>query len=457
MTKTGVRTALIDRDAARAAAAIVLDYPGADAVEVLVAASDIGLTRFANSQIIQNTVRNDLKAFVRVAIGERVAVAATNQLDDEALRTAAGRALDAARAAPPDPDFPGLPRPEEVGRAEPVLRWDEDTAAAAPAERAEAVAAILAATRPANAAGIFETSAHSFSIVSSLGVDCFDAYTRCVTTCLADLDGATGWGDASSHARHEVDVDGVGRGALDKAEAGRGAVDAEPGVFEVVLEPAAVANMIEYLAYAGFGAKQVIEGDSFLSERAGQQVAAPAVTVADDVWHPASVGIGFDLEGVPKKRVPVIERGIATGPVTDLRTAARLGTQPTGHYSGSPEQGPYAFNLLVEEGDRTTEDLVAGVARGFLVTRFWYVNILDRPVTLLTGMTRDGTFRISNGEVAEPVHNFRFTQNVLDGLAAVTGVGSELHAFAPEYGSFGSTVVPALRIGEFNFSSRTSH
>jgi PmbA protein len=225
----------------------------------------------------------------------------------------------------------------------------------------------------------------------------------------------------------------------------------------VVLEPAAMATLLEYLSYMGFGAKQVIEGESFLASRSGQEVAAQAITVADDVANPASVGIAFDFEGVPKKRVAVIDRGTATGPVTDLRTARKLGTASSGHFSGSNEFGPYASNLVMEAGDADTEDLVGAVTTGLLVTRFHYVNVLDRPATLLTGMTRDGTYRIRGGEQAEPIRNLRFTQSVLDALASTEDVGRELTAFAPEFSSFGSTAAPGARLGEFNFTSTTSH
>jgi predicted Zn-dependent protease len=218
-----------------------------------------------------------------------------------------------------------------------------------------------------------------------------------------------------------------------------------------------VGTLLDYLAYTGFGAKQMLEGESFLAARRGEMVTDPSVTIADDARHPRSVGIGFDFEGVPKRRVAVIDHGKANEPVSDLRTARKMGVPPSGHASGSGEFGPYAANIVMEAGDRSFEELIASVRAGLLVTRFHYVNILDRPATLLTGMTRDGTFRISQGEIAEPVHNFRFAQNVLGTLETVRGIGRDLHSFAPEFGSFGSTVVPAVHLGEFRFSSRTSH
>ena len=441
----------------RRAAGSVLDFPEADGVEVVVTASDTALTRYALSEIIQNTVRSDMRAYVRVVVGERQAIAATNQLDEASMKTAAGRAIEAAKASPPDPDFPGLPSPEKVGRAEGVFRWDDAAATATPEQRAAAVRSLLATAASSNAAGIFETSAHCFGVMNSRGIDCWDHFTRCVTTCLVDEDGGTGWGEASSHSMDAVDVEGAARRAAEKARAGKDPVAADPGDYEVVLEPPAGAMLMEYLSYMGFGGKQVLDGESFLSTRSGKPVASPAITVADDVFDPLSVGIGFDLEGVPKRVVTVIDKGHAVAPVTDLRTAPKLDLAPSGHFSGSVEFGPHASNVVLRPGTQSREELIAGVDDGILVTRFHYVNLLDRPATLLTGMTRDGTFRIRNGEVAEPVTNFRFSQSVLDALASTVGVGSDIAAFAPDFGSFGSNAAPSLRLGSFRFASTTTH
>ena len=441
----------------RQAAAPILDFPEADGVEVVVTASDTALTRYALSEIIQNTVRSDVRAYVRVVVGDQFAIAATNQLDEASMKATAARALGAARASRPDPDFPGLPSPEKVGRAEGVFRWDEETSIATPERRAEAVRTLLATAGSSNAAGIFETSSHCFGVVNSRGIDCWDRFTRCITTCLVDEDGGTGWGEASSHAMSDVDVEAAARRAADKARTSRDPVAAEPGEYEVVLEPSATAMLMEYLAYMGFGGKQVLDGESFLASRGGETVASPDITIADDVYDPLSVGIGFDFEGVPKRVVTVIDQGHAVAPVTDLRTAPKLDLAPSGHFSGSIEYGPHASNVVLRPGTKTREELIEGVQDGILVTRFHYVNLLDRPATLLTGMTRDGTYRIRGGEVAEPVNNFRFSQSVLDALASTVEVGADIAAFAPDFGSFGSNTAPSLRVQGFRFASTTSH
>ncbi|MGH2787567.1 MAG: TldD/PmbA family protein [Actinomycetota bacterium] len=447
----------IDFDGVRSQARAALEIPGADAVEIVVTGSVTGLTRYARSGIIQNTVQESERAYVRVATGRATASASTNRLDTANLEIAAHRALEAARAAPEDDDFVALPSPHEVGLCDGIWRFDEATSTASPARRAEAVRQILALTSGVEAAGIFETSAHAVAIFSTMGIDCVDGYTRCVTSCLADNGESTGWGETTSHRLDGVDVESVARRATEVAAAGRNHEELTTGTYEVVLEPPAVATMVEYLAYCGFGAKQVLDGESFLSTRAGERVAADHITIADDVGHPDSIGIGFDFEGVPKRRVAVIDSGTATGPVTDRRTARQLAAPLTGHGSGSNEFGPFAANVVMEGGDSTRDELIAAVTEGVLVTRFHYVNILDRPSALLTGMTRDGTFRIRNGEVAEPVHNLRFANSALDALTAAADIGSDQQAFVPEFGSFGSTVAPAARIGAFHFSSRTSH
>ncbi len=446
----------VEDERARAAAEAVLDQRGADGIEVVVIASDTGVTRYAASEIIQNIERHEVRAFIKAVVGNRVATATTNQLDKELMRDAARMAVEAATRSLPDPDWTGLATPAEVGRAEGIWRWDETTAATSPLARAASVAEVVGIAGD-DAAGVFETSAHAYGIYSSTGISCFDAHTRCVVTCLVTKDGATGWAEGSSFRHEQVDVESVAQRAADKAHRGSPIAEVEPGAYPVVLEAPAASVLLDYLAYAGFGAKQMVEDESFFSTRKDQMVAASNVVVADDAAHDFSIGIGFDFEGVPRRRVDVIRDGVAVGPVTDRRTARQLNTEVTGHGSGSNEFGPYAANVVMEPGSTTSEELPAGIDDGLLVTRFHYVNILDRPATLLTGMTRDGTFRIRNGEVAEPVRNLRFTQSALDALRDTTAVGADMTCFAPEFSSFGSTAAPSLRVSEFNFTSTTTH
>ncbi|GAC1368099.1 MAG: hypothetical protein NVSMB32_13170 [Actinomycetota bacterium] len=227
----------------------------------------------------------------------------------------------------------------------------------------------------------------------------------------------------------------------------------EPGAYRVVLLPLAVGEMVEYLSYMGFGAKDLLNGESFFLDRAGSACASPLVSIVDDVAHPASFGPAFDLEGVWRQRVSLIRQGIAGQPVYDCRTAAEAGTTTTGHASGSQQYGPFPANLVIPPGTSSDEELIGDIERGLLVRRFWYVNVVNQRETVLTGMTRDGLFLIEDGKVSRPVHNLRFTQNILTALEGCSGVGRRLVCL----GSGASIVVPALRLDSFTFTSATSH
>jgi predicted Zn-dependent protease len=224
----------------------------------------------------------------------------------------------------------------------------------------------------------------------------------------------------------------------------------------VVLEPSAVSTLVGFLAWIGFGGRVLAEGRSCFSGREDTRVAAEAVTIVDDAMAPGTLGIPFDFEGVPRSRVPLIERGVFRGGVHDLRTAKQVGARTTGHALPSPNpEGPFPLNLVMEPGDATVDDMVADTERGVLVTRFHYSNVVHAVESTITGMTRDGTFLIEDGEVAYPVKNFRFTQSILDALRDTTMIGRETE-LASEF-FFSASRVPALKVESFNFSGRSDH
>jgi predicted Zn-dependent protease len=227
-----------------------------------------------------------------------------------------------------------------------------------------------------------------------------------------------------------------------------------PGRYTVVLEPAAVASLLLFASYKGFGAQQVEEGSSFLTGRLGRRLFADGVSIADDCHHALAVGHVFDGEGVPRETVPLVDRGVACGVVHDRATARRHGCRSTGHATSQPSaSGPLAANLVLGAGTGTAEDLLRGVDRGVLVTQFHYTNMVEPTRLTLTGMTRNGTFLVERGEVARPVRNLRFTQSLVDALARVTAVGGDACLASALFG--GHAVVPSLRVEEFQFTSGT--
>lgn len=447
---------MIGADRALELVETALQVEGADQVEATLYAEAGGLTRFADSIIHQHTERQDAVIKVRVVTDRRSAAASTNRLDPQSIRLAGRRALQMARLSPPDEAFPGLPSDSGhslVTDAAQAARFDEATAGATPAWRAQRVAEVVRAAGNRPAAGFFATSADEVAFANSNGIRRHAAYTS------ASFTGMLRSGTGSAHhecAAGRADDIPVAELAADLAVWADRAQDPEPmepGTYPVVLLPLAVGEMVEYLSYMGFGAKDLLNGESFFLDRAGSPVAATAVSIVDDVAHPASLGPAFDWEGVWRTRVALIDQGVARGPVYDTRTAAESGTTTTGHASGSQQYGPFPANLVIPPGTSSEADLIAGIQRGLLVRRFWYVNVVNQRETILTGMTRDGLFLIEEGRVTRPVHNLRFTQNVLTALEGCSGVGDSPVCL----GSSGSIVVPPLRLEAFTFTSATTH
>jgi PmbA protein len=250
-------------------------------------------------------------------------------------------------------------------------------------------------------------------------------------------------------------VAALGERAARKAVDAREPRDLPPGAYPVVLEPNAAGVMVQWLGWLGFGAKAYDEGRSFLVGRLGQRVCSPLVTIVDDATAADAIGVGFDFEGVPKRRVTLIDEGVAASLVYDFRSAARHGVEPTGHGLPAPSsEGALPLHLAMLPGHTPQAELVGGLDRGLLVTRFHYTNLVNLMDTSITGMTRDGTFWVEDGQVVGAVRNLRFTQSILEALSAVRAVGAETE-MASEDG-YGAARAPALAIDRFSFSSATT-
>jgi PmbA protein len=421
--------------------------------EIVLIGSSSALTRFANSTIHQNVNEDNVELRARVALGKRVGVASTNDMSPAGVDDAVTRAFAIAEHQRDDPEFPGLPEPRPASE---VASYDAATASCAPSTRARGAKVVcdLALENGLTASGAFKTEAAELAVGNSFGVW---AYSR---STIADLktvvmggNEAAGYAERVSAQIGHIDCEAAAREAVDKALRGQKAVAAEPGEYKVLLEEYAVGEALKYLSYMGFGALALQEGHSFLSDRLSQRVMSDKISIWDDGSDSRGLPAGFDFEGVPKRRVDLIERGIARGVVHDRRTAARAETESTGHALPAPNTfGPFAWNLAMAPGQLTKQDMVAQIERGLWVTRFHYVNVLHPRKATLTGMTRDGTFLIENGEVGPAVYNLRFTQNMLEALSDVRAVGSQLVAVG---GFLGANLVPALLLGRFNFTGVT--
>jgi PmbA protein len=446
---------IIGPDEVRRVAQAALETDGADSVEVLFMHEWGGLTRFASSSIHQSTHREDTGIRVRVVREGRVGVAASNDFSPEGARRAGKSALEMANVVAPDPMFPGLAPPAPI-RQQDV--FDEPTASTTPEVRAEGVAGLVGQCPDGfTAAGAFETLASEVAIANTEGQFCWSPSSQAsVTTVVTGGDGGSGFAEVFAAGRAELDPAAIGKRAAEKAAASTAPRELEPGRYTVVLEPAAVSTLVGFLAWIGFGGRSLFEGRSCLSGKQGQQVAAPTIDLYDDALADGTLGLPFDFEGVPRSRVDLIKDGVFLTGVYDLRTAKQADTATTGHALPPPNpEGPFPLNLFMAPGDASVEEMIASTERGLLVTRFHYTNVVHPVESTITGMTRDGTFLIENGEVAHPVKNLRFTQSILEALTDTEMIGRETE-LASEF-FFSASRVPALKISSFNFSGRSDH
>jgi predicted Zn-dependent protease len=427
---------------------------GATEAEALVMAEDSALTRFANSEIHQNVAETNINVNLRFAVGRRVGVASTGRTDDEGLRRLAENAAAIARNVAELEDWGGLPEPTPILDVEGAFA--AATAEATPEFRAAAVRSVIAAADDAEvtAYGSFATGTETIAVANTRGIRARQERTssQLITVHMAP-DGGSGYAEATSVDAGTIDGAALGREAAAKARATSAAAGIEPGDYPVVLEEYAVIDILDMLGYLGFSALAVQEGRSFVEP--GRSVGSELVSMWDDGADPAGMPMAFDYEGVAKQRVELLDRGACRDVVYDAQTAARDGRESTGHGLPAPNAyGPFPINMVMAAGDTPRDELVAGLDRGLLVTRFHYTNPVHPKLAIVTGMTRDGTFLVEGGKIVGPVRNLRFTQSYLGALAGVTAVSRERKTLR---GFLGGAVVPAVRIDAFTFTGATEH
>jgi predicted Zn-dependent protease len=426
---------------------------GATEAEALVVAGESALTRFANSEIHQNVVSSEVFVNLRVVRGRRIGVASTGRMDADGLRALVERATAIAACVEELEDWAGLP---SADAADPLpAAWAEGTAHATPELRAEGARAVIAAADAAGvtAFGSFSTDAEAVAVANSRGVRAAERRTASqLLTVTMGPDNGTGYAEICHVDATRIDAAAIGREAAELARTSVNPVDLAPGDYPVVLDHYAMVDLTDMLAYLGFSALAVHEDRSFWE--AGRQVASPLVSLVDDGRDPDGLPAGFDAEGVPKQRLALLEAGVCRDLAYDASTAARAGRRSTGHGLPAPNTyGPFPTNMAMAPGDASREELIGGLARGLLVTRFHYTNPVHPKRVIITGMTRDGTFLVENGRIVGPVRNLRFTMSYLDALANVEAVSRERRCLR---GFMGGTLVPAVRLSSFSFTGATA-
>lgn len=427
---------MMNRDDALAKLEQALSFVSAETATVSLGGRAEGVTRFANNVITQNVSSERITVRFSAAFGQKVGSATTNQLDPASLAAAAKRAEDAAHAS--DPDLEYLP-PLGPQKYPAVAAHVAETAAAGPNERARIVACLTQDPRTADhrAAGSVTITDGFDAVATSAGLRAYHPFTNARVLCTVIADGASGWAGVGSHDFATINVDEVARQAFLRAEAARNPVEVEAGPTTVILEPQAVSDLIEYLVY-DMDAKAADEDRSVFAGKLGTRLAGPEINVRSLPSHTVVPGAPFASDGSPCHDVTWIENGV----LTNLRRS-RFWAQKTGQ-----PRVDFPGNIVMNGGNASTEDLIAKVEKGLLVTRFWYIRYVDPMKLLLTGMTRDGVYRIENGKVAGAALNMRFNESPLRMLANVAGIGKA----AP---TREEVLAPPLLVNDFHFTSVT--
>jgi predicted Zn-dependent protease len=420
-------------------------------VEAMIGAGTHALTRFANSTIHQNVAERGGYVSVRLQQDGRTARASTNRLDDASLRAVVEDAAAITRLQQPDPDLPPMAEPGETAD---VPRAFAATARLSPEMRAHFVADAITVVANAGqtAAGIYSSSESVLALLNSRGASAYHSETMAQFSITAMATDSSGWAKASACYHDDFDPVALARSAAEKAALSSGPLELPPGRYTVVLEPAAVLDLVGQM-FGDFSGTALRDGRSFLQDRIGTKLFGDNITIRDDVYHPLQSGTPFDGEGVARKRLALVERGVVKEIAYSREAARTAGVEPTGHGFPVPnEMGEAPMNIVLEGGSVPVGQMIASTGRGILVTRLWYIREVDPYQKIMTGMTRDGTFLIEDGRIVRGVRNFRFNQSLIELLRNVEALSAPVRAAGEESVDM---VVPALKAHDFNFTEVT--
>jgi PmbA protein len=454
-------------------------FSSADEIEALFTGSHFALTRFANNTIHQNVEEENSIVSIRTNFAGRTARATTNQFDDESLQRAVAASENLARVQAPDPDLLPMPDAQEAsGRTgeapvAPSSRFFEQTAAITPADRAEVVKSIVsvAGKHKLTTAGIYSNSESREGIFNSRGLANWHQQTLAEISITMLADDSSGWQKLNSPDVSNLDPAWLAETAAQKAVESAHPREIAPGKYTVILEPAAVLDIVGFMFW-DYSGVAILDQRSFLNERIGATLFGENINIWDDAAHPLQAGSPFDGEGMRRRRVQLVENGVVKRVVYARATAQKMKNseyagkvgpiEPTGHGFPLPnEVGEMPMNIVFDvpekvfgapEKPRSVEEMIASTERGVLVTRLWYIREVDPYEKIVTGMTRDGTFLVENGKVQCGLRNFRFNQSLIAMLSNVEAMGTPVRACGEE--SF-DMVVPAMKVKGFNFTEAT--
>jgi PmbA protein len=444
----------------------------ADEIEAIFTGSRFALTRFANNTIHQNVEEENSVVSLRTNFGGRSARATANQFDDESLRRAVTASENLAKVQAQDPDLLPMPTAEEANAGQQPdknispARFFEETASITPADRADVVGRIVSVADKSKltTAGVYSTSDFREGIFNSHGLAKWHQQTAAEISITMLADDSSGWQKSNSPDVSKLDPLHLADAAAQKAVQSAHPRELAPGKYTVILEPAAVLDIVGFMFW-DFSGVAILDQRSFLNDRIGSKLFGENITISDDVAHPLQSGSPFDGEGMQRQQVQLVERGMVKRVVYARATEKKMKTsefatkvgpiEPTGHGFPLPnEVGEMPMNIVFSAPAKPQhiEQMIASTERGVFVTRLWYIREVDPYEKIVTGMTRDGTFLVENGKIKCGIRNFRFNQSLISMLSNVEAMSVPVRASGEE--SF-DMVVPAMKVNEFNFTEVT--
>lgn len=423
-----------------------------DEADAALVSVDHNITRFANSQIIQNMAEESASLTLRVILNGAMGVATTTGFDDEEIERTASLAREAAKHSNPVQGFKGLYRGGELAVGSSQLTGDVPT----PMEKARALRAMFD-RHAVQFAGAYASGIASVACGNTHGVRRYATMTDADATVIAIAEKGSGYATQRARIAADVEVAALGAEATLKATLAEEHIeDLDPGAYDVILEPPCLAEVFDWMNMIAFTGQSFEDGSSFFVGNLGKRILGENFTLLDDALDPSFLPFPFDIEGMPKRVVALVENGVIRSPTLDKAWADRLGLEPTASawHLGSPEHGA-AFHLSMAGGDATREEMIASTKLGIWITRFNYVNGLLEPKTaLMTGTTRDGTFLIRDGKVAARLPNLRWTQSMVEAFSNIESLSRERRSVGTWYNMFGGTLAPVVKIRGWNITGK---
>ncbi len=428
-------------------------YVEGNAFEMVAVENNSELTRFARSYIHQNVAEKNLKLTIKVINDDKFGIVTMNDTDEDVLAYNIKRANDIAKISPKLDYHYELVKPQSYKIKD---KYFEKTANFTPMDRAHLVKRLINEVDKEGyeAAGAFETGTQTIAVANSEGVFAFDRGTNVDFNCVITKGISTAYTAFVGSDIDTFDVKKIVGELLNTAGKNVDQIEIEPGIYTVILSPEAVAELLNYMAYAAFNGKSIVEGKSFVTNNIDKKLFPDTISVLDDPFDELTISIPFDFIGYPRRKQYLIENGTVRDGVYDHATALKYHKMATGNTLPPEESsfGAIPFNLVMENGDSHLMDMITNTKQGIYVSRFHYVNVLNPMSVQLTGMTRNGTFLIEEGKIAKAIKNMRFNTSVVDMLKAVDMISEERLA---KPGFVAPVVAPYIRTKNFTFSSKT--